>query len=70
VKVLVIGATVRNSEATVACLPGVLIEVKGKIVEFVKQKNTSEEILSSLQNIEDRQYQNVSDVTKAAGLVY
>jgi hypothetical protein len=43
---------------------------KDKIVEFVKQKNTSDEILSSLQNIEDRQYQNVSDVTKAAGLVY
>src|ERR671931_1923417 len=41
---------------------------KDKIVEFVKQKNTSDEILSSLQNIEDRQYLNVSDVTKAAGL--
>ena len=43
---------------------------KDKIVEFVKQKNTSDEILSSVQNIEDRQYLNVSDVTKAAGLVY
>lgn len=27
------------------------------------------EILSDIQRIEDRQYQNVSDVTKAAGLV-
>jgi hypothetical protein len=27
-------------------------------------------VLSSLRNIEDRQYQNVSDVAKAAGLVY
>jgi hypothetical protein len=36
----------------------------------MKQKNTSDEILLSVQNIEDRQYQNVSDVTKVAGLVY
>ena len=43
---------------------------KAKIVQFVKQKNASDEILSFVQNIEDRQYQNVSDVTKAAGLVY
>src|SRR5919198_4919234 len=43
---------------------------KDTIVEFVKQKNTSDEILSSVQNIENRQYHNVSDVTKAAGLVY
>ncbi|MFL6396437.1 MAG: DUF2795 domain-containing protein, partial [Nitrososphaeraceae archaeon] len=43
---------------------------KDKIIQFVKQKNTGDEILSSLQNIEDKQYQNVSDVTKAAGLVY
>jgi hypothetical protein len=43
---------------------------KAKIVQFIKQKNTSDEILSSVQNIEDRQYQNVSDVTKVAGLVY
>jgi hypothetical protein len=26
--------------------------------------------LSKLQNMEDKQYQNVSEVTKAAGLVY
>ena len=38
--------------------------------QFVQQKNPDDTILSSLQKIEDRQYQNVSDVTKAAGLVY
>jgi uncharacterized protein DUF2795 len=43
---------------------------KDKIVKFVEQNNASEDILSSLQNIEDREYQNVSDVAKAAGLVY
>jgi hypothetical protein len=43
---------------------------KDKIVQFVQQKNPDGDILSSLQKIEDRQYQNVSDVTKAAGLVY
>jgi|SRR5919205_4165095 hypothetical protein len=43
---------------------------KDKIVQFVQQKNPDDDILSSLQKIEDRQYQNVSDVTKAAGLVY
>ena len=44
---------------------------KNEILKFVKQNNTSsEEILSSLQNIEDKDYQNVSDVAKAAGLVY
>jgi hypothetical protein len=29
----------------------------------------SEEILSDIQKIEDKQYENVSDVTRAAGLV-
>src|SRR3954465_9298749 len=43
---------------------------KDEILKFVKQNNVSEEILSSLQNIEDKDYQNVSDVAKAAGLVY
>jgi hypothetical protein len=45
---------------------------KDKIVQFIQQKNPTNEgdLLSSLQNIEDRQYHNVSDVTKAAGLVY
>ena len=43
---------------------------KDKIVQFVQQKNPDEGILSSVRKIEDRQYQNVSDVAKAAGLVY
>jgi Protein of unknown function (DUF2795) len=43
---------------------------KDKIVQFVRQKNPNSDLLSSLQIIDDRQYQNVSDVTKAAGLVY
>jgi Protein of unknown function (DUF2795) len=43
---------------------------KDKIVQFVQQKNPDEDILSSVRKIEDKQYQNVSDVAKAAGLVY
>ena len=44
---------------------------KDKIMQFVQQKNpTDGDLLSSLKKIEDRQYQNVSDVAKAAGLVY
>ena len=46
---------------------------KDKIVQFVQQqlKNANDsDLLSLLQRIEDKQYQNVSDVTKAAGLVY
>lgn len=43
---------------------------KDKIIQFVKQRNAGDSILSSLEKIEDKQYQNVSDVTKAAGLVY
>jgi len=43
---------------------------KDKIILFVKQRSASDSILSSLEKIEDKQYQNVSDVTKAAGLVY
>jgi Protein of unknown function (DUF2795) len=43
---------------------------KKKIVEHAAMaRPQSEEILSDLQRIEDRKYQNVSDVTKAAGLV-
>jgi hypothetical protein len=43
---------------------------KGKIVEYAQRaRPQSEEVLSDLQKIEDRQYENVSDVTKAAGLV-
>jgi hypothetical protein len=43
---------------------------KDKIIQFVQQKNPADsDLQSSLKKIEDRQYQNVSDVTKAAGLV-
>src|ERR687888_657251 len=40
---------------------------KDKIMQFVQQRNSDNELLSKLRKIEDRQYQNVSDVTKAAG---
>jgi hypothetical protein len=43
---------------------------KDKIMQFVQQRNSDNELLSKLRKIEDRQYQNVSDVTKAAGMVY
>ena len=44
---------------------------KDKIVKFVQQqKNANGDLLSIMQRIEDKQYRNVSDVTKAAGLVY
>jgi hypothetical protein len=44
---------------------------KDKIIQFVQQKNPAEGVLlSSLKKIEERQYQNVSDVAKSAGLVY
>lgn len=43
---------------------------KEKIVEYAgRARPQSEEILSDLQKIEERRYENVSDVTKAAGLV-
>ena len=43
---------------------------KQKIIECAQRaKPQGEEVLSDLQKIEDRQYENVSDVTKAAGLV-
>jgi len=44
---------------------------KDKIVKFVQQqKNANGDLLPIIQRIEDKQYRNVSDVTKAAGLVY
>src|ERR671927_2026790 len=43
---------------------------KDKIVKFVqRQKNANGDLLSIMQRIEDKHYRNVSDVTKAAGLV-
>ena len=47
---------------------------KQKIIQHVQQhsgNNTeSQNVLSTLQKIEDRQYNNVAEVTKAAGVVY
>jgi hypothetical protein len=44
---------------------------KDKIIQFIQQRNSNDdELLSKLKKIEDRQYQNVSDVSKAAGMVY
>jgi vacuolar-type H+-ATPase subunit H len=43
---------------------------KARILEFVKIRNANGDILASLQRIKDKQYQNVSEVAKAAGLVY
>jgi hypothetical protein len=43
---------------------------KDRIVQFVQQKDANEDLLLKLRTIEDRRYQNVSDITKAAGLVY
>jgi hypothetical protein len=46
---------------------------KHKIIKYIQQKQStmpeSNEILSVLQQIEERDYVNVADVTKAAGLV-
>jgi hypothetical protein len=43
---------------------------KTKILEYAERaRPQSEEIMSDLQKIEEKQYENVSDVTKAAGLV-
>ena len=48
---------------------------KDKIIQFVQQQQQQQnpnegDLMSVLQRIEDREYRNVSDVTKAAGLVY
>jgi hypothetical protein len=46
---------------------------KNKIIHFVQQQRSkkpeSQEILPLLEKIEEKQYENVSDVTMAAGLV-
>ncbi len=43
---------------------------KKQIVEYVERaRPQSEEILPDIQRIEDRQYESVSEVTKALGLV-
>jgi hypothetical protein len=54
---------------------------KNKIISFARQRQGSpadnnkemenrEDILSALQNLEEREYKNVSDVTTALGMVY
>src|ERR671936_1667576 len=43
---------------------------KDNIVQFVQQKSPNSDLISALEKIDDRQYQNVSDVSKAAGMVY
>jgi hypothetical protein len=47
---------------------------KQKIIQYVQQRSGNNtdgnELLSTLQNIEDKQYNNVAEVTKAAGIVY
>jgi hypothetical protein len=43
---------------------------RAKIIQFVEARNLESSILSSLQKIQDKQYQNVSEVAKSAGLVY
>ncbi len=53
---------------------------KNRIISFARQQQDSaasnkniadrEDILSALQNLEQREYKNVSDVTTALGMVY
>jgi hypothetical protein len=47
---------------------------KQRIVQHVQQRSgsnpDSKDILTALQNIEDKQYRNVAEVTKAAGVVH
>ena len=50
---------------------------KNKIVSFARQQQGSgdsnknkQDVLSALQNLEDREYKNVSDVTAALGMVH
>jgi hypothetical protein len=44
---------------------------KDKIIQFVQKRSSGDdELLSKLTKLEDRQYQNVSDVSKAAGMIY
>src|SRR5215210_8443031 len=52
---------------------------KNKIISFARQQGSAadnkaienrEDILSALQNLEEREYKNVSDVTTALGMVH
>ena len=42
---------------------------KNQIIQFAQKATQDEEVLSQLQRIDERQYENVFEVTKAAGLV-
>jgi hypothetical protein len=73
-----------ESYAKVAAIGQILKDMnfpagKNRIISFARQQESSptdnknldrEGILSALQNLEDREYQNVSDVTTALGLVH
>jgi Protein of unknown function (DUF2795) len=47
---------------------------KQKIIQHIQQRSgnndNSQDMLAKLQNIENKKYQNVAEVTKAAGMVY
>jgi hypothetical protein len=46
---------------------------KNKIISFARQQSAAadnKEIFSALQNLEEREYKNVSDVTTALGMVH
>lgn len=48
---------------------------KNRIISFARQQQSSaaeskEDILQALQNLEEREYKNVSDVTTALGMVH
>ena len=43
---------------------------KEKIMQFVKTKVTDKELLNKLEQLPDKKYKNVSEVTHEAGLVY
>ena len=47
---------------------------KQKIIQQIRQRSgnddNSQDILAKLQSIENKQYRNVAEVTKAAGMVY
>ena len=42
---------------------------KNQIIQFAQKATQDEGVLSQLRRIDERQYENVSEVTKAAGLV-
>ncbi|TVP41484.1 DUF2795 domain-containing protein [Candidatus Nitrosocosmicus arcticus] len=67
-----------ESYSTVAELGQVLKDLdfpveKSKVLEFIRQHQSiqnKDKILSSLSSLEEKSYNNVSEITMAAGLVY